>query len=82
MYYLYILYSSKTKKYYVGSTQDPQSRLYHHNRGLTPSTKAGAPNWEMKYTETHSNRTLALKRELEIKRKKSRKYVEWLIGKV
>ncbi|WPR75430.1 GIY-YIG nuclease family protein [Algoriphagus sp. NG3] len=43
MYYVYILYSSKTDKYYTGSTDNLASRLKHHNSGATPSTKSGAP---------------------------------------
>ncbi|WP_087940329.1 GIY-YIG nuclease family protein [Algoriphagus faecimaris] len=80
MYFVYILFSSKTNKYYVGSTDNLESRLKHHNAGSTPSTKPGAPYWEMKYSEILADRTLALKRELEIKKKKSRKFIEWLIN--
>ncbi|WP_026966446.1 GIY-YIG nuclease family protein [Algoriphagus terrigena] len=80
MYFVYILFSSKTGNYYVGSAENLDSRLRHHNSGLTPSTKAGAPEWTIKYSQTLENRSLALKRELEIKRKKSRKYIEWLIS--
>ena len=80
MYYVYILYSPKTSRYYIGSCDDMDKRLYHHNRGLTPSTKAGAPEWEVRYLEYHEDRTAALKREREIKKKKSRKYIEWLIN--
>jgi putative endonuclease len=75
MYYIYILFSLKTNKYYVGSTDDLQKRLKHRNGGSTPSTKSGAPNWEIRYTETVPDRATALKRELEIKKKKSRNYI-------
>ncbi len=79
MYSIYILFSLKTNKYYVGSTDDLQGRLKHHNAGSTPSTKSGAPNWEIRYTETVPNRVAALKREREIKKKKSRNYIEWML---
>lgn len=82
MYFVYILYSSKTEKYYIGSTDNTEARLKHHNAGATPSTKSGAPYWEIKYLETLPNRTAALKRELEIKNKKSKQYIEWLISSV
>lgn len=81
MYFIYILFSLKTNKYYVGSTDDLQRRLKHHNAGSTPSTKGGAPDWEIRYTETVPDSTAALIRELEIKKKKSRNYLEWLIQK-
>jgi putative endonuclease len=80
MYYLYILFSSKTGKFYIGSTDNPEARLKHHNAGATPSTKSGAPFWEIKYIENFTDRTAALKRELEIKKKKSKRYIEWLIS--
>jgi putative endonuclease len=63
----------------VGSTDNLELRLKHHNYGATPSTKAGAPNWVIVHSEILPDRTAALKRELEIKRKKSRKYIEWII---
>ncbi|MCM0042943.1 MAG: GIY-YIG nuclease family protein [Algoriphagus sp.] len=71
MYYIYILFSLKTNKYYIGSTDDLARILKHHNAGSTPSTKSGAPNWEIRYTEAVIDRTTALKRELEIKKKKA-----------
>ena len=81
MYYIYLLFSLKTNKYYIGSTDDLARRLKHHNAGSTPSTKGGAPYWEIRYTETVTDRPTALKRELEIKKKKSRNDIEWLIQK-
>ncbi|MBA4302366.1 putative endonuclease [Algoriphagus alkaliphilus] len=82
MYFVYILFSSKTNKFYIGSTDKLESRLQHHNSGSTTSTKTGTPLWEVKYTEKLADRTSALKRELEIKKKKSRKYLEWLISSI
>jgi putative endonuclease len=79
MYFTYILFSTKTNKYYVGSTDNLESRLRHHNAGSTPSTKSGSPFWEIVYAEQFEDKTLSLKREIEIKRKKSRKYIEWLV---
>jgi putative endonuclease len=69
MYYIYILFSLKTNKYYIGSTDDLQRRLKHHNAGSTPSTKAGAPDWEMRYTETVPDSAAVLTCEFEIKEK-------------
>ncbi len=64
MYYIYILFSLKTNKYYVGSTNDLQGRLKHHNAGSTPSTKPGAPDWEIRYTETVPDRAALFNREI------------------
>ena len=48
MYYIYILFSLKTNKYYIGSTDDLARRLKHHNGGSTPSTKSGRTEKEQK----------------------------------
>ena len=80
-YYIYLLFSQKTNRYYIGSTDDLARRGKHPNAGSTPSTKGGALDWEIRYTETVTDRATALKRELEIKKKKSRNYIEWLIQK-
>ena len=78
--YVYILYSEKTNKYYVGSCEDVYVRLQRHNAGATTSTKNGRP-WIVKYTEKLENKTEALKREKHIKSMKSRIYIENLIKK-
>jgi len=79
MFYTYIIYSAKIDRYYIGSCEDIKLRLLQHNSGRNLSTKAGG-HWEFKYTETFETRSLAQKREREIKNKKSRKYTEWLIN--
>lgn len=78
-FYVYILYSATSDKYYVGSTDDLTIRLNQHNTGRNISTKHGIP-WVIKYTEMFSSRGESLNRENEIKKKKSRKYIEWLIS--
>jgi putative endonuclease len=78
-YYTYILYSEKTDRYYVGSCQDMEIRLAQHNAGRNTSTKAGVP-WSVRYSETYPTSQLARKREAEIKRKKSRRYIQHLIS--
>ena len=78
--FVYILYSIKADKYYIGVTDNPEARLQKHNsnhKGFTSIAK----DWEIKYLEFHSNKTNALKRENEIKNWKSRKMLEALILK-
>ena len=77
--YCYILYSVKLNKYYVGSTSDLDRRLHDHNRGKEKFTRTGMP-WNLVYAEPFEELTMARKRELEIKKKKSRKYIEQLIS--
>jgi putative endonuclease len=76
----YILYSSKIDKYYIGSTENLEKRLENHNLGKSTFTSRGIP-WLLVYFEEFSNRSDSLKREKEIKNKKSRKYIEYLIAK-
>ncbi len=78
-YCVYILFSASRDRYYVGATEDIASRLLQHNAGRNKSTKAGLP-WEVQYTESFSTRVEAVRREAEIKSKKSRKYIRHLIS--
>jgi len=39
-----------------------------------------ASDWELVYTEEYAERLDVVKREIEIKKKKSRKYIEYLIA--
>lgn len=79
MWYVYILYSRKIDKYYTGYTDNLQWRLERHNDGWGRYTKQGIP-WKLVYHETYSIKAEALRREKEIKQKKSRKYIEELIN--
>ncbi len=78
MYYTYILKSKKNGKFYIGSCEHIDSRLERHNAGATSSTKHARP-WELVYAEEFLTRSEAIKRENQIKSKKSRKYIEYLI---
>ena len=80
-YYVYIIYSLKLDKFYVGYTEDISVRLNQHNEGISSFTSK-ARDWDLKYTEDFRSREEAHKREMEIKRKKSRKYIEWLISPI
>jgi len=80
-YFVYIIYSAKLNKYYVGHTGNIATRLLQHNTGESAFTSK-ADDWIVMYSEKFDSREAAHKRELEIKRKKSRKYIEWLISSV
>jgi putative endonuclease len=78
MFYVYILKSQMTDRFYVGYSESPDHRLAEHNSGKAPSTKPYRP-WTKVYQEEFTTAIDALKREREIKSKKSKKYIEWLI---
>ncbi|RLC05371.1 MAG: GIY-YIG nuclease family protein [Deltaproteobacteria bacterium] len=78
VYYVYILQSLKDGSYYVGSTQDVASRLERHNQGRSLYTKTKRP-WKLIYQEGHPDRSSAVKREIKIKGKKKRTYIDQLV---
>ena len=80
MHYTYILYSKSIDKFYVGSTNNIDNRIYRHNKGQSKYTRKGIP-WELVYLEKFNNRTDAYRREKQIKNMKSRKYILELIAK-
>ncbi len=80
MYFVYILYSPSHDRYYVGHTSDLDQRVARHNRGLVRSTKGYRP-WRLVYFECYATRGLSMAREREIKRRKSREYLESLIAR-
>ena len=78
MYFVYILQSITSKKYYVGQIDNLERKLQQHNSGYSKSTKGGKP-WIVKYSEEYCDRSSAVRRENEIKKKKSRAFIEKLI---
>jgi putative endonuclease len=76
--FVYILYSETRDRYYIGSCANIQSRLLRHNAGATLSTKTGRP-WKVTYFEQYDSKTDALKREIYLKRMKSRSFIEKII---
>jgi putative endonuclease len=76
---VYILYSDLLDQYYIGHTSDIDDRLYRHVNSGSKSTKK-ANDWRIVYIQLFQSKTETVKREFEIKRKKSRKYIEWLIS--
>ena len=79
MFYVYILMSEKNGRYYVGYSESPERRLFEHNSGKVKSTRPHRP-WRKVYSESYLSETEAMRRELEIKAKKSRSYITWLIA--
>ena len=52
MFYLYIIYSTKLDRYYVGYTADIEVRLVQHNSGLSSFTSK-AKDWKLMYQEQY-----------------------------
>ena len=81
MFTVYILFSEKLNKYYIGFTGDLASRVARHNQGGKSFT-GKANDWKLKYTETFNTKEAAMYREKQIKNWKSRKMIEKLIQSI
>lgn len=87
MYYVYILYSRKSKDFYYGFTTDLRRRLVEHNEGKSKATKPYTP-WKLvhysvfedeskakdfeKYLKTGSGKAFAYKRLLNTEKLKKK----------
>ena len=75
MFYVYVLESLKTRRYYIGSTQDVNTRLFHRNSGYGKPTKSHRP-WKLVRIDSFETISDAVKREKQLKSWKSRDYME------
>ena len=80
MYFVYIIESKGTGRYYIGQTDNLDSRIKRHNNGRNLSTKAYIP-WELKWWNEYKTRSEAMIVEKELKRLKRRKGIENYIRK-
>ncbi len=78
MFYVYILQSLSTKRFYVGQCDHLIERFNEHQNGYNKSTRNRGP-WWMPYYEIYDTRSQAVKRESQIKRKKSAKSIRAII---
>jgi putative endonuclease len=79
MFYVYVLYSAKLKKRYVGSTDDIPKRLRLHNAGRSRFTSGGFP-WALVHSESFNTRSEARKRERFLKSGAGRAWLDNLLG--
>ena len=80
MWYVYILQSEKTGRYYTGHTENLEKRLREHNSGKTRSLKAHLPI-RIVYSEVCLTKQDAYRRERQIKRYKGGEAFKQLVGK-
>lgn len=76
MHFVYILYSKKLNRYYIGETHDVLLRLERHNSDYYDNkwTAKGKP-WELLLSISCVNRSHAIAIEKHIKRMKSKVYI-------
>ena len=63
---VYILYSGKIDRYYIGQTSDIVSRLARHNAGLENYTSKGVP-WALRWKTEKRTRAEAVQLERKLK---------------
>ena len=78
MYFVYIIYSEKIDKYYIGYTSDLHNRVRRHNANSKGFTNTGKP-WTLVYFEQFDSKKEAANREKYLKAWKSKKKIEALI---
>ena len=74
MYYVYLLKSRGKKYFYIGFSSDLRKRFLEHNLGKVRSTKFYKP-FDLAYYEAYNNKTIARKRELELKNNSQQKEI-------
>jgi len=80
MHYLYILYSKKIDRFYVGETPDIDLRVNLHNSHyFKKSFTNSSSDWEIVLDKRCKDRGEALYLENFIKRMKSKKFIEKII---
>jgi putative endonuclease len=82
MFYIYVIYSLRSDKYYIGMTSDVLRRLSEHNdpARLNKYTSKHIP-WELKlFFEVSDKRGEALIVERFLKNQRSRPFLEKLIA--
>ena len=67
MFYVYVLYSEKLNRFYLGSTKDLKRRVLQHKQGETRSTKH-ASDWILSYYEAYLTEQGVKQREARLKR--------------
>ena len=79
MYYLYILQSESSGRFYVGHCENLLVRFHQHRNGYSKSTRGRGP-WWMPYWEVHPTRSAAMARERALKAMKSSQGIRRLIA--
>ena len=75
MYIVYVLYSEKYDKLYIGYTSNLEARLKSHNElGKKGFTLRYRP-WKLLYTENFDNKRDAMKREKQLKSGQGRAWI-------
>ena len=76
-FFVYILHSSTTGKYYCGQTNNLEDRIRRHNNGESKYTRTGVP-WDLIKVILCSSRSESVQLESKIKKRGIKRYLEGL----
>ncbi len=76
MYQVYVLHSKLFDKIYIGYSSNLLERLKSHNELGTKGWTIKFRPWILIHTETYDSKTIALKREKELKSFRGREYIK------
>ena len=76
MYFVYVLYSVKYRKIYIGFTKNLKQRLLSHNKLSKKGYTLRYRPWIVVFTEEYNLKTEAMKREKLLKTGKGREYIK------
>ena len=79
MFTVYVLYSHKFDKIYIGYTSDLPNRLHSHNKLATKGWTIKYRPWDLIYKEEFIDKASAMKRERELKSHKGRVFIRKLL---
>jgi len=65
---VYIMWSERLGKFYVGSTGNLENRVKRHNKGEEKFTSKGVP-WKLIWSESYRTRSEAVQMENKIKKR-------------
>ncbi|MFZ0333555.1 MAG: GIY-YIG nuclease family protein [Candidatus Acidiferrales bacterium] len=78
-FFVYVLESETSGRYYVGQTKSVEERLAYHNANYSLALRNRGP-WRLVYFEEYPTRSEAVRRERYIKSQKDRRFITHLVG--
>ena len=82
MFTVYVLYSIKYDKIYIGFTSNLEQRFLSHNELSKKGWTVKYRPWEIVYTEEYSTKSEAMKREKALKSHKGRDFIRKKISEI
>lgn len=80
MFTVYVLYSEKYNKIYIGFTSDIEKRMLSNNTLGTKGWTIKFRPWTLVYTEKYQTKKEAMSREKQLKPAKGREFIRSFIG--